>query len=254
MDALTAGFAQALGIAGVVLCGSVLQRVSGMGFGLLVGSVLSIMLGPIEGVLIVNIFALATSIVTTHSMRAHIDYQRLKFIAPFLLVGSIPGMYLIARTGTGILQIIVGSVLLFSLALVVVGKKFLPPIRRMAPAAVAGAVAGFTSMIIGAGGPAITVYAHGSKWEHRSFSSTLQPILLLAATISISIKLVVLGFAPVQQTAVSVWVLGTVGMCAGTWIGTRLAGKISRDKARSFTLLIATLGGISALIRGFAAL
>ena len=47
----------ALGIFATIFAGACLQRVSGMGIGLVGGPVLMLILGPVQGILVVNVFA-----------------------------------------------------------------------------------------------------------------------------------------------------------------------------------------------------
>ena len=49
----------------VVVVGSTLQRVSGMGLGLIGGPILMLIMGPVEGILVINVLACINAVLTT---------------------------------------------------------------------------------------------------------------------------------------------------------------------------------------------
>ena len=52
----------------VVVVGSTLQRVSGMGLGLIGGPILMLIMGPVEGILVINVLACVNAMLTTYSV------------------------------------------------------------------------------------------------------------------------------------------------------------------------------------------
>ena len=232
-----------------VAAGSFLQRVSGMGLALLSAPILSLLMGPVVGVLVVNLLAFLNAAMATTTVRAWIDWKKFSLIASVLVVGSVPGAYLVRMASPALLQVLVGSLLLIALAVVVYGQRWIPPIGGRGAAITSGIVAGFMNTTAGVAGPVVTVYAVASAWEQRSFTATLQPIFMVAGLISLVSKLV-LGAGTISDTNIWVWPIGIFGMLLGNWLGLRLADRIPRSRARTLSLVVAATGGASALGRG----
>lgn len=237
----------------IVLVGSAMQRISGMGLGLVAGPVLAVTMGPVEGILVVNVLAFLNAAATTATVREYVDWRKFGIIASVLILGSIPAALLVREVSGSLLQVLVGALLLVALAVTTFGQKFIPPTTGTAPAVVAGIAGGFMNTLAGIAGPAITVYAQASRWSQQSFAATLQPIFMVAGAISFGTKILT-GAGSLTETNWLIWPVGIIGMALGLWLGVRLSEKVSRPRARTLALLLATAGGLTALIRGLSGL
>lgn len=235
----------------IVIIGSLLQRMSGMGLGLVAGPILALLLGPVEGILVLNILAAINAVFITINVRKHVEWKKCALIGSVLILGAIPGAWLITQISTSLLQLLVGLLLLVALALVVFGATYLPPARGKIPAIVAGIAGGFMNTLAGVAGPAITVYAQASKWDQQRFAATLQPIFVISGLVSFIVK-IVSGAGTISQISAWVWILGITGMFLGISLGARASRMVSRTHARKLALLLATGGGVSAVVRGLA--
>ncbi|MDO5511354.1 sulfite exporter TauE/SafE family protein [Corynebacterium sp.] len=224
-----------------------------MGLGLVAGPVLAVTMGPVEGILVVNILAFLNAAATTVTVREYVDWKKFTLIASVLIIGAVPGALLVREFSPALLQALVGALLLIALAVTTFGKKYVPEVTGTAPAVVAGIAGGFMNTLAGIAGPAITVYAQASRWAQQSFAATLQPIFMVAGAISFGIKLL-LGAGDLSDTSWLVWPVGIVGMAVGLWLGVTLSEKVSRPRARTLALLLATAGGVTALVRGLSGL
>ncbi|SDL69255.1 hypothetical protein SAMN04488535_0437 [Corynebacterium mycetoides] len=239
----------ALGLFAAVLVGSCLQRISGMGVGLIAAPILSLLIGPVEGVLVVNVLATVNAFLTTFTVRENVDWKKFAAIAPYLVVGAVPGALVIRAVSTDVLLVIVGVLLLIALSVVTVGKRYVPVIRGRLPAAISGAVGGFMNTLAGVAGPAITVYAQAARWEQRTYSATLQPVFMVSGAVSFAVKEFT-GAANLATVDPALWVAGGVAMAGGLFLGTRIAPRVPSATARTIALGLATLGGVTALVRG----
>jgi uncharacterized membrane protein YfcA len=237
----------------IVLVGSALQRISGMGLGLVAGPVLAVTMGPVEGILVVNVLAFLNAAATTATVREYVDWRKFSLIASVLILGAVPGALLVREVSPSLLQAIVGALLLVALAVTTFGQKYIPQVTGNVPAVVAGIAGGFMNTLAGIAGPAITVYAQASRWAQQSFAATLQPIFMVAGAISFGIK-ILMGAGSLSDTDWLVWPVGIVGMALGLWLGVRLSRKVPRPRARTLALLLATAGGVTALVRGISGL
>lgn len=233
----------------VVVVGSTLQRVSGMGLGLIGGPTLMLIMGPVEGILVINVLACINAILTTYSVRENVSWKKFGLIAPVMVIGSLAAALLIRRMDTAGLMVVVGAALLAALGVVTFGKKFVSPMEGKGPAISAGILGGFTNTLAGVAGPVITVYAQAAKWPQNVYAATLQPIFVVGGFFSVMTKTLT-GAAHFDGLPWVMWPAGVLGMFVGIWAGTRIARRVPREKARVLSLSVAGLGAASALIRG----
>ncbi len=177
-----------------------------------------------------------------------------QLISPILVFGILPGAWLVRTLDPGLMQALVGMILLLALSFVSFGSQRLPTVSGRWPAVFSGLIAGFTSALAGVAGPAITVYAQASKWEQRSFAATLQPIFFVSGLISIVAKVGFIGFTPITTTSPVVWIGGVCAMIVGIFLGVKAEASIPRTKARTLAVALAMAGGATALVRGILAL
>ena len=78
---------------------------------------------------------------------------------------------------------------------------------------------------------------------------TLQPCFFIGGLSSVLTKFF-LGSGGFEGLHWLVWPCGVVGMCIGIFLGKKIAGRVSRDKAHKLSLSLASLGALSALLRG----
>lgn len=236
---------------GIVAFGSCLQRVSGMGLGLIAGPVLSLLLGPVHGILVVNLLTLVNAALITIAVRRLVDWGKFAPIGATLVFGSVPAALLIRVVSPAILQVLVGGALVVGLAVITLAPSRVPTPHGKGPVITAGVVGGFMNTLAGVAGPAVTVYAKAAGWEQRIYAATLQPIFVVAGLISLIIKLLT-GAGTLGGTNPLTWVVGIAGMALGIAMGKRIGRRIPQPVAHRLALALAALGGISVLIRGLA--
>ena len=239
----------ALAVLATIAVGSCLQRVSGMGVGLLGGPVLMFLLGPVEGIMVVNVIACVNAAMTTVAVRANIDWQKFGVIAAVMVFGSIPAAVLISLLDTAWLMVVLGGSLLLALALVSFGRQYVPELTGTAPAVGAGVLGGFTNTLAGIAGPVITVYAQAAQWPQAVYAATLQPIFMVGGFISFAVK-TTMGTGSVFTVNGWIWPAALSGMVLGIAVGTKLAGIVAHGLARKISLGLAATGATSAIMRG----
>lgn len=104
-----------------VFAGTALQRTSGMGLGLIAAPALSLIIGPISGILLVNVLATINAASNTYAMREHVDWGRFAPIGASLVLGAVPGAFLIRAVSPDLLLVVVGALLLIALSVVTLG-------------------------------------------------------------------------------------------------------------------------------------
>lgn len=233
----------------IVAAGAAMQRVSGMGLGLLAGPVMSLVLGPVEGILVVNVLAVVNASIITAAVWRNIDLRKFFTVGSVLVIGAVPGALVVREFSPAWLQVFVGAILLIALGIVTFGLRFVPQPKGVFPGMIAGVAGGFMNTLAGIAGPAITVYAQAARWDHRVYAATLQPLFVVAGFISVVMKLVT-GAGSLAQVDPRIWLCGLVGMAVGIAAGTLASRCVPRVHAHRLALFMAAAGGCVVLMRG----
>lgn len=237
-----------------VLMGGTVQRLSGMGMGLMISPVLALIFGAAVGVTVANATTILSALIIGFVMRAGIDWRRFAIIAPSALLGTIPGGLLVREMDGGWLGVLVGAIILAALTLTLWADRLtvLPELRHHAwiiPFAAGGA---FLNTVSGISAPVLMIYAIAARWDQRSFAATLQPFFVWISLLSVTVKISV-GATPLNELP-DPWVLPLIlaAILAAVAIGSRLAHRVSPQAARRLAIAVAGLGAVSTLLRGLA--
>ncbi|MCG7423523.1 sulfite exporter TauE/SafE family protein [Micrococcus porci] len=240
----------------VFLCvavGGVLQRISGMGVGMVAAPTLSLLVGPVAGVTMSNAAASVSALILFWMLRRHVDWPRFLRLAPLLVVGALAGAWTVRVMDHAWLEVVLGACVLVAIA-AVLGLQDRLTLRGSAAVFGSGAVAGFMNTTAGVAGPALAVYAVASKWEQRSWAATLQPIFLTANVTSIVLKASLGATAGAAAVPWWAWAAAVAGAPAGIAVGSRLARRVDPGRARRVAVTLAGVGAAVTLVRGLASL
>jgi uncharacterized protein len=241
------------GLLALVLCavilGCVLQRTSGMGTGLVVAPALALAIGPVTGVMLTNATTIMSALLMTLAARADIDWRRYAVVAPVVVLGAVPAALLVREADTGVLEVIIGAVVLAGLGGAVLWRD-MPLAGGRAPGLAAGVAGGFLNTAVGVAAPAMLIYARATGWEQRPFAATLQPIFLTMGTISLATKFAV-GAAGAAGPPDG-WLVAAVAVAVpvGVLLGGRVARRVSPRAARRLAVVVVSVGAVATLVRG----
>lgn len=236
-----------------VSLGAALQRVAGMGLGLVAAPSMSLVLGPLAGVTMSNVAASVAAAVLLVVLRRDVDWHRFAGVAPLLVVGSAVGAVVVGRVDTGVLDVVLGSSVLIAIAAALGLQRHLNATGRFT-ALTSGAVAGFMNTTAGVAAPAMAVYAVASRWDQRSMAATLQPVFLLANLTAITAKAVAGATPGADVVPWWGWLTAVAAVPVGVLVGGLVVRRVSLGAARATALTVATAGGVLALVRGLLAL
>lgn len=99
----------------------------------------------------------------------------------------------------------------------------------------------------GVGGPAVVLYAISSKWAHERFVATAQLYF-------VGLNVISLGAVGYPHLAPSTWLVVTVCLALGLFIGHKSAYRISAQAGRNLAIGVALAGAMATVARGVATL
>lgn len=234
-----------------ILIGAFFQRITGLGVGLVGGPVLSIFLGPVAGITMINGLSIINAVNNAWAVRKQTDWRKFGLISAALLLGSLPAIAVIFYLDGPWLLIAIGVLVLLGLGVSLFpADRFKVSPDAKGPLLLFGAAGGFMSTIAGIAGPSLTIYARITGWDYRAFVATLHPVLVVANSLSFLLKLVLLGGIDFSGTPIWLWVLGIAVLFVGAALGDKVNAKISTPAARKLATFLAAAGAVAVLVRG----
>lgn len=232
-----------------VILGTVFQRVTGMGFALLMAPFFAITFGPYEGILLMNLGGAVSSLLVLSRVWRDVDWNRLGlFIAAALPTGAVSAL-VVSRLPAAPLQVSIGVLLILGLTASLVFRPKQAQ-TRLAPVAAltAGAVSGVTNAAAGIGGPPIGIYAQATGWAQRNFAATLQPMFFLISISAFVVKTVFAGSAPGLEW----WIYPAmvVLILIGLGLGGQAKKFVDEKFARRLVIVFCFAGSLSAIVDG----
>ncbi|WP_028281006.1 sulfite exporter TauE/SafE family protein [Arthrobacter sp. H5] len=233
----------------LILLGAVAQRIAGLGFALLISPFLVLILGPHEGVILVNICGVVSSALIVPRVWKDIDWSMFRWLVIPSVFGSIPGSIAAVYLPSAPLAVTVGAVVLAALTASLVLQRSAVVVQGNPPKVVAGIAAGLTNSMAGVGGPAVSAYALLARWPQRPFAATLQPFFMVMGLVTVTVKLLV---DPSRMPPLDgwMWVVILPAIIGGIFAGEKLSRFIRDDHARIAVVVIAFLGAATALTSG----
>ncbi|MDO5722766.1 MAG: sulfite exporter TauE/SafE family protein [Actinomycetaceae bacterium] len=240
-----------LAIFTVTTIGATTQSLSGMGFGMIAAPVLVLLFGPTEGILWGNMLGIVNAAMLLALKRKDTDWA----IATRFTVAAIPTIAITVAITHYIplapLEVIIG-LLIVTMVVFSIAAPRLRSVSGPGPQYLTGAVGGFLSAAVAQAGPAMVAYAQASRWEQKRFAATLQAYFLAMNLFTVPLKWYS-GLVADPQS-ISVYTLGAAigGLIAGTALSKPLQKHLQPSTLRTFALVVASVGAVTVLVRGFA--
>jgi len=178
-------------------------------------------------------------------LRADVMRRELALLLPFMLLGSLAGVYLLVQVSP---ELLIGGlglfVILFGVSYVAKrGRGF--PLPRWAAAPI-GSFGGATSTVFGIGGPIYVFYLAGRNAGPEQIRATM-PMIFMFTTVA---RIVLFIAAGLYSPAALVAALALMPVMAlGVWTGHHLHLNLSRDTVIRVMGGLLVLSGISLLLR-----
>lgn len=230
-------------LGGAVFLGAATQRTSGLGFALVASPALVALLGPLNGVVVVNLFSVLTAAIVFPQVRHKVEYRKALLLLIPAMCAVVPGA-LVARTlPSAPLSLIIGILILAALGLAPLAQHW-SAVQGNGGRIAAGALSGFMNVLSGTGGPAVTAYAVATRWRQDRFAATLQLYFVGLGTTSLLMRWSWPSLSAWQ------WVVAGVGVLAGLLLGTWLSRRIPHTVSRRFVVVLAVVGAVAVMVKG----
>lgn len=240
IDAVTAVGGAAL-VTGV-LAGAVTNRVTGLGFSLVCSPVMVLVLGPRDGVRLLNMVSVAvtlTNIVTSWRGVRWKDW--LLLLVPGIVATPL-AVWAAHRLSDRVLLVGAGVVTIAS-ALLLLSGRTLRFVRGPGGAAGAGAVSATMNVVAGLSGPSVAMYGLNAGWPPEEFRPTLQLYFLVLNAVAVA------SLGPVRPPGLlAVGIVAAV--LAGLVVGRSIARRVPAARVRTVVLTVVVAGGVVAIVRG----
>lgn len=226
------------------LAGAATNRVTGLGFSLVCSPVMLLVLGPRDGVRLLNMVSVAVTLTNVIT-----SWRGVRRRDCLLLLAAGVTCTPLAAWATGHLDdgpLLVGAGLVtFASALLLATGRTLRFVRGDGGAVGAGAVSATMNVIAGLSGPSVAMYGLNAGWSPAEFRPTLQVYFLVLNAVAVA------SLGPVRPPALLAVAIA-VAVVAGYQLGRVLARRVPAARFRAVVLSVVAAGGLVAAARGLA--
>ena len=175
-------------IALVLVC-AIIQRVAGMGLGIVFAPYAVVLIGAHEGIMLANFLGGLVPIVMLPRIWSQIEWDKVLWLG-LPAIAVMPGAaWLSSVSPPAPLYLVVASLVLLSLVISVLLARVATTVDGVPVQIGTGIGIGLGTVLGGVGGPAATVYAVLSRWPALPMVATLQPLWILVSLVSFGSKL-----------------------------------------------------------------
>lgn len=235
-----------------VLLGGVAQRATGMGLTLVSAPFIVVALGPAAGVVIGNLLGVVAGLLVLTRVWRFVEWRMLRPMVPAAIAGVLAGTLLAEALPSAWAQVLIGAIVLLGLSVSSVVARIRHVARSTTVMTVTSAASGATAALAGIGGPAMAVLRTLTRWEHQTFTATLQPFFFAVSTVTVAVRV---GANPTAWPDLG-WGWAAIGlaMAVGVALGDVVARRLSPRVVAASITAIAALGAVWTLVDGLTAL
>lgn len=233
----------ALGLCGALCIG--LSKSGFGGFGLLIVSLMAMVLPARESTGAVLPLLIAADLMAVRGFRRHADRREIRALLPATIPGLLAGWWLLDVIPGRVFGRILGGLILAMTALVVwqrLDRRVLAAVRNHPSlAAFSGFLAGLSTMMANAGGPAMTFHLMARRFDKMAFAGTCAWFFFITNLIKVPFSLS-LGLITPPSLLLDMLLLPAVA--AGFLTGKALLGRIPQGH---FDLMLLAMSLAAAL-------
>lgn len=178
----------ALAMICLVLFCAMIQRIAGMGLGIIFAPYAVVLIGAHEGIMMANFLGALVSLVLLPRVWSQIEWSKVAWLGLPAIAVMPAAAWLSSVSPPGPLYLVVASLVLLSLGISVVLARVHTTVDGRTSQVVTGVGIGLGTVLGGVGGPAASVYAVLSRWSVLPMVATLQPLWILVSVVSFASK------------------------------------------------------------------
>lgn len=235
----------------IVLLGTCVQGLAGMGFGMIAVPVLVVAAGAHYGILWGNICGgLATLLLFVTGFR-DINWYRFRLLMLSALPALLATVVALRFVPDRVFSIFVGIIMLVMVFFSIFAPRF-RAIPVFSGSLIFGFLGGMMSALVAQSGPVMAAYSQTTRWTQREFAATLQPLFLCFNIIVVVSKICFGGQSAVLTSLPSPTIAAIlVAILVGTVISRLLKKFVKPQWARNLALALATFGAVRVIISVF---
>jgi uncharacterized membrane protein YfcA len=231
--------AEVIAIISVMGLAAFIQSIIGFGFGLLCLALLTPFIG-LRGAAVVGVLpTVALCSFLFHRHRRHVRWKEAKLLAATAIVGVPFGVMFLVHADLGLLQVIMGALLVAGAA-----QRLIPQMSGnpwpLLVAPPCGLLSGALNGAFGTGGPPLIAFLSTQRYDHLGYMATLQCLFAIGSVIRLE-ELLRQGVLTAPLAARSA--VGVLAAVLGALVGSRFLKSINEEvMTRIVTACLLVLG------------
>ena len=214
-----------------VLGASALQAATGIGFGVIAGPILLVVLNDGSAIQVSIALNLLIAIILAPSIRHNADRKILRNLAFGLLLGSPIGLLIFLSIDIVLLKITAGIGVLLTLFLVVSANRLGP--AKSAPRnpeqISVGAIAGVMGVCLAMPGPVPAAWMSSKAYDKQTIRATILALFVFSYAIAMALQFTTVGISTeTLKFSASLAPATVVGILLGNYVSRRITEKIFR--------------------------
>lgn len=201
---------------------------------------------------VVLVLLLIGDVVAVRTYHAHADWRALLRLVPAVVVGVGVGVVFIAQVDDTVMRKAIGAVLVLLVGLHVVMRR-----REHRAGAVAtagtphpvagwgfGSLAGFTTMVANAGGPAMSLYLLNARYSVLGFLGTTAWFFFVINMVKVPFSV---GLGLITPATLRLNLVVAPAVLLGAWIGRLVITRVRQETFETLVLVTTLVSGLNLL-------
>jgi uncharacterized membrane protein YfcA len=219
------------------------------GFGLLIVSLMAMILPSKESTGAVLPLLIAADFMAVFGFRQHADWKEIRNLLPATIPGLIAGWLLLGVIPERMFGHVLGWMILAMMALVVwqrVDRRVLATVMsHPALASISGFVAGISTMMANAGGPAMTFHLMARRFDKMAFAGTCAWFFFITNLIKLPFSMS-LGLISLSSLQLDLFLIPAVA--SGFLLGKAVLGTIPQRTFDAILLIMSLLASLKLVL------
>lgn len=228
-----------------VIAAAALQSATGIGFGVIAGPILLVILNDGSAIHVSIMLNLLIALLVAPSLRHHTSIPTLKNLALGIAIGSPIGLLVFLSISTPMLKLFAGIAVLLTLYLTMRRKDIGPAENAASPAGTesvgVGVVAGVMGACLAMPGPIPAAWMSSQQFDKDAIRATILSMFIFAYAIALGLQIALAGieFATIRFSGFL-----TPATVFGLVIGKAISRRISAERFRALLLAILALTAV----------